>query len=199
MALDARVDEDDPDPPGARREPTVAVPERPPVAATRSGATRAAPGSARRRLRRPRVLRRHRRVRRAGPAPRRRPSPAPPSTARTAATPNEAGAPVLRGCGYDFTTGQAPPTTEPTGAVEPEPPPLPTLDRVGRRRRGRSCVVRAEGPAGRSPVPATVVVDDRLDGVDGADRAHQPEPPAASRDRPRRRHRRVAAPRPARA
>ena len=39
--------------------------------------------------------------------------------------------------------------------------------RVGRRRRGRPSVVRAEGPAGRPPVPAGVVVDDRLDGVDG--------------------------------
>ena len=38
-------------------------------------------------------------------------------------TPNEAGALFCEGCGYDFTTGQAPPTTQPTGAVEPSESP----------------------------------------------------------------------------
>jgi len=60
-------------------------------------------------------------------------APARPATPATPAidcphcgTPNEAGALFCEGCGYDFTTGQAPPTTEPTGAVEAsEPPPAP--------------------------------------------------------------------------
>jgi hypothetical protein len=60
-------------------------------------------------------------------------APARPATPTTPAidcphcgTPNEAGALFCEGCGYDFTTGQAPPSTEPTGAVEAsEPPPAP--------------------------------------------------------------------------
>ena len=36
-------------------------------------------------------------------------------------TPNEAGALFCEGCGYDFTTGQVPPTTEQTGAVPDAP------------------------------------------------------------------------------
>ncbi len=37
-------------------------------------------------------------------------------------TPNEPGALFCEGCGYDFTTGQAPPTTEESAAVEGAPP-----------------------------------------------------------------------------
>ena len=38
-------------------------------------------------------------------------------------TPNEAGALFCEGCGYDFTTGQAPPTTQPTGEVAADEAP----------------------------------------------------------------------------
>ena len=99
-------------------------------------------------------------------------------------------------CGYDFTTGQAPPSL-----VRPRTPAEPAavtrFDReVGRRRRGRSCVVRVEGIAGRPAVPAGVVVDGRAHSTHGADRSIQPVARHPSGDRPRLRHRRLTPARP---
>ena len=103
-------------------------------------------------------------------------------------------------CGYDFTTGQAPPQARRPSSRRAEPRSTLELDRqVGRRRRGRSGLVRLEGLAGRSAVPAGVVVDRRARAAHHADRPVQPVARHPSGDRTGRRHRRVPPARPVRA